>query len=232
MLMFLISSMFHSVTSSLRLLKWSSRDFYLHLNYDLLWGTTPLMTFVGWMACVRVDCLTKGSNKTQFKLSFGKLNQFIFDPAHWWWPKGTFIFAYSAKEGRKWITKQVALKKSIPHKRWNEIPPSTSPKWNNIWNKAKAQKRRHSCGWSSTRQWRLTSGMVKSLRRLTNVALIVAHIRWSRLNVGSIVVHSLNKGGSILPTSFGNSLPKGGISDHKIFFLWCNVSLTNILQDT
>jgi hypothetical protein len=50
------------------------------------------------------------------------------------------FFAYLAKEGRKWITKQVALKKKpIPHKWRNEIPPSTAPKWNIIWHKAKAQ---------------------------------------------------------------------------------------------
>ena len=51
-----------------------------------------------------------------------------------------FFFAYLAEEGRKWIIKQEALKKSIPHKWWNEIPPSTSPQWNIIWHKAKAQK--------------------------------------------------------------------------------------------
>ena len=37
-------------------------------------------------------------------------------------------------------TKQKALKKSIPHKWRNEIPSSTSSKWNTIWHKAKAQK--------------------------------------------------------------------------------------------
>ena len=42
--------------------------------------------------------------------------------------RGYIFFAYSAKEGRKWITKQVALNKSIPYKRHNDIPP----KWNII----------------------------------------------------------------------------------------------------
>lgn len=122
MLMFLISSMFNSVTFGLRILKWSSRDFYLYLNYDLLWGTTPPTTFVGWMARVRLDCLTKGSNKTQFKLSFEKINQFFFDPAHWWWPKVTFFFCLLSQRRKEWITKQMALKELILHKWWNEIP--------------------------------------------------------------------------------------------------------------
>ena len=71
------------------------------------------MTFVGWMAHVRVDCLTRGSIKTQFNLFFGELHQLFFDPTRWCWLKITFFFAYSAKAGRKWNTKQVALKKSI-----------------------------------------------------------------------------------------------------------------------
>ena len=37
----------------------------------------------------------------------------FFYPTWWWWPEVTHFFAYSAKEGRKWITKQVALKKPI-----------------------------------------------------------------------------------------------------------------------
>ena len=85
----------------------------------------PSTTFDGWMARVRVDRLTRGSNKTQFNLFFGKVDQ---------------LFAYSVKEGRKWITKQVALNKLIPHKWWNENPLSTFSKWNIIWHKAKAQK--------------------------------------------------------------------------------------------
>lgn len=137
MLMFLISSMFSSVTFGLRILKWSSRDFYLYLNYDLLWGTTPPTTFVGWMARVRLDCLTKGSNKTQFKLSFGKINQFFFDPAHWWWPKVTFFFAYLAKEGRSgsqskwplrsWFCISGGMKSPLPPP-LSGIPSGTKPR--------------------------------------------------------------------------------------------------------
>jgi hypothetical protein len=55
----------------------------------------------------------------------------------------------------------VGLKKSISHKWRNEIPPSTSPRWNTIWHKAKARKRRHSSRRLSIRMWQLTSGMVK-----------------------------------------------------------------------
>ena len=44
-------------------------------------------------------------------LFYGKLNQLSFDPARWWWPEVTPFLSYSAKEGRNWITKQIALKK-------------------------------------------------------------------------------------------------------------------------
>ena len=92
------------------------------------------------MAHITVDSLTIGSNKTKFNLFYEKLDQFFFDLASWWWPEVTPFFAYSAKEGRKWITKQKTLKKLIPHKWQIGSPPSTSPKWNIIWHKAKAQK--------------------------------------------------------------------------------------------
>ena len=100
----------------------------------------PPKAFSGWMICVRVGRFTKGSNKTQFNMFFEKLDQLFFNPTRWWWPEITPFFAYSTKEGRKWITKQIGLKKSISHKRWNEIPPSTSPKWNTKRHKVKAQK--------------------------------------------------------------------------------------------
>jgi hypothetical protein len=98
----------------------------------------PPTTFSCWMIHVRVDRFTRGSSKDQFNLFFGKLDQLLFNLARWWWLEVTPFFAYSAKEGRKWITKQVALKKPIMHKWWNKIPPSTSAKWITIWHKANA----------------------------------------------------------------------------------------------
>ena len=71
---------------------------------------------------------------------FFKFDHLFFDPTLWWWLEAMPFFAYSAKEGGKWITKQMVLKKTIPCKWRNEIPPSTSPKWNVNWHKAKAQK--------------------------------------------------------------------------------------------
>ena len=99
-----------------------------------------------------------------------------------------------------------------------KFPPSTSPKWNIIGTKLRHKKRLPFFGRSSIRQWWLMSGMEKSQWRLTKVALIVAHSRWNWWNIGSIVVHSLNKGGDMLPTSFGNSLPKEESWPTKIFF--------------
>ena len=79
-------------------------------------NATPPMACEGWMTRVRVDSLARGSNKTKVDLFDGKLDQLFFDPAHWWWLEATPFPTYSAKEGRKWITKQTALKKPIPHK--------------------------------------------------------------------------------------------------------------------
>ena len=90
-------------------------------------NATPPTTFDGWMVRVRVDRLTRGSNKSQFNLFFGKLDQLFFDPACWWWPEVTPFFAYLAKGRRKWITKQATLKMEIMHKWCNQIPPPHSP---------------------------------------------------------------------------------------------------------
>lgn len=48
--------------------------------------------------------------------------------------------AHSTKFGMTWITSQVALKKSIPIKWWNGIPPSIPLDGNAVWHKHKAQK--------------------------------------------------------------------------------------------
>ena len=45
---------------------------------------------------------------------------------------------------------------------------------------------------------------------LTKVYPTATHIRWNRWNIGSSVVHSLNKGGCTLRISCGNSLPNEG----------------------
>lgn len=120
-------------------------------------NVTPLMAFSWWMVQVKVGSLTRGSSQTQYNLFFGKLDQMFFDHARWRWLEVTTFFAYSAKEGRNWITKQEALKKSISHKWWNEILPSTSPKWNIIWHKNMLPF----FGSSHIRLWLLMSGAGK-----------------------------------------------------------------------
>ena len=72
---------------------------------------------------------------------FAKLDQLIFTMLVGGGQRLPTFFVYLAKEGRKWITTQVALKKPILHKWRNEIPFFTSPKWNIIWHKANAQKK-------------------------------------------------------------------------------------------
>jgi len=131
---------------------------------------------------------------------------------------GYTFFAFPAKEGRKWISKQVALTKSImisgemkflPPLPLSGIPSSTKLRYN---------KRLFSSSQSSTRQGQLMNGEVKSSRRLTKIALTAAHSWSSRWSIDCIAVYSLNKGGDTLSTSCGNSLLKRGkLGPHKSF---------------
>lgn len=159
------------------------------------------------MTRVRVDSLTRGSNKIEFNMFYGKLDQLCFDHAHWW-PEATPFLPYSAKEGRKWITKQIALKKPIPLKWWNEIRASTSPSGISSSIKLRHKKRLPFSGHSSIRRRRLTNGKEKSHGILTKVALTMAHSWLNQWNIDSTVVHSLNKGGGVLLTSLGNFFAK------------------------
>ena len=103
-------------------------------------SAAPPVAFPRWMSQVRVDILTRGSAQIQFALFFGKFGQLFFDPTRWWWLEITPFLMYLAKLGRKWVTTQETLKKLILDKWKNEIPPSTSLRWNIIWHKHKAQK--------------------------------------------------------------------------------------------
>ena len=103
----------------------------MHRHQRLSLGGWHVLRWIGLL-----EVATK-LNSTSF---LGKLDQFFFDIGRWWWLEVTPFFAYSAKEGRKWITKQIARKKPTLHKWRNEMPPSTSPMWNIIWHKATAQK--------------------------------------------------------------------------------------------
>jgi hypothetical protein len=107
----------------------------------------PPTAFDGWMVHVREAILTIGSNKSQFNLFFGKLDQLFFDHARWWWREVTPFFAYSTKEGRKCITKQATLKMPIMLKWCNEIPPPPSPSGITSSTKLRQKKRRFSL-WS------------------------------------------------------------------------------------
>lgn len=89
-------------------------------------NAAPPVAFSRWMSRVRVDRLTRGSAQIQFTLLFGKFDQLFFDPTPWWWFENAPFLTYSAKLARKWVTTQETLKKSIPDKWQNEIPPSTS----------------------------------------------------------------------------------------------------------
>ena len=74
----------------------------------------PLATFIGWMTHVRGDRLTRGSNKTQFNLFFGKLDHLFFNLARLWWPEVTPFFAHSAKKGRKWSLRKLPSRSQVP----------------------------------------------------------------------------------------------------------------------
>ena len=109
-----------------------------------------------------------------------------------------------------------------------KFPPSPPPSGISFGTKPRHIKRRHSSGRLSIRQWQLTSGMVKSWQRLTKVAPIVALSQWNRWSIGSTIVPLFNMCGNMLPTSFGNSLPKKRISAHTSFLACCNVFLINL----
>ena len=160
-------------------------------------------------------------------LFFGKLGHLFFNPACWWWPEVTPFFVYSAKEGRKWITKQIALKKSISHKWHNEISPSTSFGGISFGTNLRHKKRRPSFGRSSiiaANEWqgKISMKIDKSCPHCSpQLVELVEHKFY-------IDVLSLNMDGDMLPTSFGNSSPKKGISARESPFLCCNVCLINL----
>ena len=85
------------------------------------WPSQDEMCALGWIAsleeAVKPNSICSSGNLINYSLTM-----------HASVARGYIFFAYSAKEGRKWITKQVALNKSIPYKRHNDIPP----KWNII----------------------------------------------------------------------------------------------------
>jgi hypothetical protein len=68
----------------------------------------------------------------------------------------------------------------------------------------------------------------KSQERLTKLAHIVARNWWIQWNIGSLAVHSLDKGGDMLLISCGNSLPKEGTLARGNHFLWCDAFLMNL----
>ena len=152
----------------------------------------------------------------------------FLDPACWWWPEATPFLAYSAKLGRKWITKQVALKKSIPHKWQCEISPSMLLKWNIIWHKAKAQKE-VAFHWSVIHKAVAVNELHgRIMVEMDTIVLDAACNRWSQWSMGSSTALSLNKGGDMLLTSCGNSLPKKVTLVRINPPLRCNASLVNL----
>ena len=100
-----------------------------HHQRPLLGGWRVL----GWIA------LLKEATKLNSNCLLEKLINFFW-PGSLVVAKGYLFFCLLSQRRKEWITKQMALKELIMHKWWNEIPPSTSSKWNTVWNKAKAQK--------------------------------------------------------------------------------------------
>ena len=81
---------------------------------------TPWLSRVGchrswWKGCLEA---VPELNLTSL---FGTLDQYLFDLTQWWWHDVNPFLAYLAKLGKKWITTQEALKKSIPNKWQNEF---------------------------------------------------------------------------------------------------------------
>jgi hypothetical protein len=126
-------------------------------------------------------------------LFFGKHDHLFFDPACWWWPAVPPFCAYLAKVGRKWITKQVVLKKPIMHKWRNGNPPPPPPLGGiSFGTNLRHKMNRPSSGRSTIMQLLLTSGMVNSQRRLTKVIPFAVLNWWNWWSTSSTVVPSLN----------------------------------------
>ena len=108
----------------------------------------------------------------------------------------------------KWITKQEALKKSIPNKWRDEISPYTFPKWNIIWHKAKAPKEVVFLWLVILKTMAINGWCGKISANFDMSVSTTAHSQWNRWNIGSLAVHSLKKDDTMLPTLCDNSLPK------------------------
>ena len=116
------------------------------------------------------------------------------------------------------------------------IFPLHFPKCNIIWHKAKAQF--FFCFfWSVIHKAMAMNECVgKSRQRLTKVALTMACSQWNWHNIGSSIVHLLNRGGGTLLTSRGNFWPKEIDLVHGIIFydampLWSTfVQGTDMIQ--
>ena len=60
----------------------------------------PPMAFPSWMTQVKMDKLSHNNAQTQFKILFGKLDQFFFESARCRWLENTPFLKYLAKLGR------------------------------------------------------------------------------------------------------------------------------------
>ena len=95
------------------------------------------------MARVRADSLIRGSNQPQFNLFFGKLDQLIFGRSHQLAVArgySFFLLARPRRGGNGLVSKWPFKSRSHISGKMKSPPPSTSPRWNIIWHKAKAQK--------------------------------------------------------------------------------------------
>ena len=106
--------------------------------------------------------------------------------------------------------------------------PPLPPSGTSCGTKLRHKKRLPFFGRSYISLWRLMSAAGKCRLRSTKVSLVTARSRWNWWNIGFLAIHSLNKGGDVLPISCGNSLPKRGTLAQGNLFVWCNAFLTNL----
>ena len=117
----------------------------------------------------------------------------LLDPTWWCWPHVTPFLCLFNQRREEMDNQTTGSYKIDSIKWWKKILPPLP--LGGIPSSTKLRHKRwfFSSSQSIIRQWRLMNGEVKSWRRLTKVALIVAHSWLSQWSIDSTIVHSLNK---------------------------------------
>lgn len=151
----------------------------------------------------------------------------LLDPTWWCWPHVTPFFCLFNQRREEMDNQTSGSYKIDSIKWWKKILPPLPLGGIPSSTKLRHKRRFFSSCQSFIRQWRLMNGEVKTWRRLTKVALIVAHSWLSQWSIDSTVVHSLNKVAIHCQHHVATLCQKEGNLVHINPSLQCNASLIN-----